>query len=117
MIKIAKSLDERPVIYDDGDTVRSVEKRLLISPADGETSFAMRRFTIGPGGHTPYHTHPWEHQVFVTAGTGEVRAPDGETPIEAGDYVFVPAMDQHQFASTGDGPLEFICVVPPEGES
>ena len=117
MIKIGKSLDERPVTYDDGDTVCSTEKRLLISPADGETAFAMRRFTIGPGGHTPYHAHPWEHQVFVLAGTGEVRSPDGATSVEAGDYAFVPAMDEHQFANTGRGTFEFICVVPPEGES
>jgi quercetin dioxygenase-like cupin family protein len=117
MVKIGKSLNVESVVYDDGETVRGTEKRLLISPADGQTTFAMRRFTIGVGGHTPYHTHPWEHQVFVLSGSGEVRSADGATPVESGDYAFVPPMDEHQFVNTGDGPFEFICVVPPDGES
>jgi quercetin dioxygenase-like cupin family protein len=116
LVKIGKSLEVDPVIYDDGKTVRNAEKRLLISPADGETSFAMRRFTLGVGGHTPYHTHPWEHQVFILAGTGEVRFTGGSQSVEPGDYVFVPPMDEHQFANTGAVPFEFICVVPPTGE-
>jgi len=117
MTIIGKSLDVEAVRYDDGDTVRGAEKRTLISPADGETTFAMRRFTVAPGGHTPYHTHPWEHQVFVLAGQGEVRFAGGSKTVEPGDYAFVPPMDEHQFVNMGDGPFEFICVVPPEGEA
>jgi len=116
MVKIGKSLEIEPVAYDDGESVRKAEKRLLIGPADGETTFAMRRFTIGIGGHTPYHTHPWEHQVFVIAGSGEVRFAGGSQGVEPGDYVFVPSMDEHQFVNTGEAPFEFLCVVPPDGE-
>jgi len=116
MVKIGSSMKVDGVLYDDGDKVRGATKRLLMSPADGETTFAMRRFTIKPGGHSPYHAHPWEHQVFVLAGSGEVRHADGATPVSPGDYAFVPPMDEHQFANTGDEPFEFICVVPPAGE-
>jgi len=116
LVKIGKSLSIDPVIYDDGETVRNAEKRLLIGPADGETTYAMRRFTIGIGGHTPYHTHPWEHQVFFISGSGEVRFAGGSHAVEAGDYAFVPPMDEHQFVNMGQSPLEFICVVPSSGE-
>ena len=116
MVKIGDSMKVDGVHYSDGDKVRGATKRMLISPADGETTFVMRRFTIEPGGFSPYHTHAWEHQVFVLAGSGEVRHADGATPVKAGDYAFVPPMDEHQFANAGDVPFEFICVVPPEGE-
>ena len=116
MVKIGKSLDVDPVVYDDGDTVRNAHKRVLIGPSDGKTSFVMRRFTLQAGGYSPYHTHPWEHQVYVLAGSGEVRFPGGPTPVGPGDYVFVPPMDEHQFANTGDAAFEFLCVIPQDGE-
>lgn len=116
MIKIGKSLNEDVVSYDDGTTVRGVKKRLLMSPSDGQTEIATRRFTIAPGGHTPYHTHTWEHQVFVIAGQGEVRSADGSVPVVQGDYAFVAPMDEHQFVNTGKGAFEFICVVPSGAE-
>jgi len=116
MVKTGDSMKVEGVLYDDGEKVRGATKRLLISPADGKTTFAMRRFTIEPNGHSPYHTHPWEHQVFFLAGSGEVRHANGATPVKAGDYAFVPPMDEHQFANTGEVPFEFVCVVPPEGE-
>lgn len=117
MIKIGRSLDVDASIYDDGETVRKVHKRLLIGAEDGAANFAMRRFTVEPGGHTPYHTHPWEHEVYVLAGQGDVKFTAGSQRIVAGDYVFVPPMDEHQFVNTGEVPFEILCVVPMEGES
>ena len=38
--------------------------RWLITRKDGAKNFAMRRFTIGKDGHTPYHSHDDEH-VFL----------------------------------------------------
>ena len=117
MVKIGKSLDVHPVTYDDGETVRRAQKRTLIGPGEGAPNFVMRRFTIGREGHSPYHTHPWEHAVYVLAGRGEVRFAGGATPVEPGDFAYVPPMDEHQFVNTGDEPFEFLCVVPPEGET
>ena len=116
MITVGRSLDVDATTYDDGETVRQAAKRILIGPNQGAPNFVVRRFTIGVGGHSPYHTHPWEHGVYVLAGTGEVRHADGATPVESGDFAYVPPMDEHQFVNTGDGPFEFVCVVPPEGE-
>ena len=39
--------------------------RCLIGPDDGAPGFTMRQFDVAPGGHTPRHSHTYEHEVFV----------------------------------------------------
>ena len=45
--------------------VKDMKVRWLISKVDGAENFAMRLFEIQPGGHSPYHQHDWEHEVFI----------------------------------------------------
>jgi quercetin dioxygenase-like cupin family protein len=116
MVSIGRSSDVEPRVYNDGVQAKHAEKRVLIGPADGAPHFAMRKFTIGSGGSSPYHTHPWEHEVYVLSGRGEVRFAGGSQSVSAGDFAFVPADDEHQFANAGDEPFEFLCVVPLNGE-
>lgn len=86
--------------------------RMLIGPEDGAQRFHMRHFEIAPGGHTPLHQHDYEHEVLVLGGEGVVRGEDGERPIRAGDVVWVPPGELHQFRSTGNEALSFICLIP-----
>ncbi len=76
----------------------------------------MRKFTVGKGGCSPYHTHPWEHEVYVLSGQGEVRFADGSHPVVPGDFAFVPPNDEHQFVNIGEDIFEFLCMVPLNGE-
>lgn len=105
-----------PRRYDDGTTVRGAEKRVLIGPAAGAPHFVMRHFTLAKGGYSPNHAHPWEHEVYILAGRGTVRYAGSDRSVAPGDFVYVPPMDEHQFANAGDAPLEFLCVVPSEGD-
>ncbi len=89
-----------------------VKKRVLISEADGAPNFIMRRFTIEPGGHTPYHTHPWEHELYVLSGTGQVRLGETSHEISAGTVVLVLPDEEHNFVNIGSGPLDFLCIIP-----
>jgi len=116
MLTIGKSQDIAPRAYHDGTHVRHVEKRILVGPAEAAPNFSMRKFTVGEGGCSPYHTHPWEHEVYVLSGQGEVRYAGGSQAVEPGDFVFVPPNDEHQFVNRGDAPLEFLCMVPLDGE-
>lgn len=116
MITIKQSHEVAPRIYHDGETVKHVEKRVLVGPADSAPNFSMRKFTVGAGGCSPYHTHPWEHEVYVLSGRGEVRFADGSQPVRPGDVAFVPPNDEHQFVNTGTDAFEFLCMVPLEGE-
>jgi quercetin dioxygenase-like cupin family protein len=86
--------------------------RWLVGTPDGAPNFAMRQFEVAPGGYTPRHFHPYEHEVFVLEGSGEVMDGDRVHRIAAGDVVFVAPDDVHQFRNTGSRPLKFLCMVP-----
>ncbi len=86
--------------------------RQLVGQNDGAPTFAMRQFEVAPGGHTPRHFHPYEHEVFVLEGEGVVF--EGDTPhaLKAGDVVLVKPDEVHQFRNTGDKPMKFLCLIP-----
>jgi quercetin dioxygenase-like cupin family protein len=91
---------------------RGVQMQVLISDKQGAPNFIMRVFEIEPGGHTPHHSHPWEHEVYVLEGAGAVRQRGKDSPIQRGSYALVLPDEQHQFVNLGDTPLKFICVIP-----
>jgi quercetin dioxygenase-like cupin family protein len=110
-MKIEKSqnIASKPVKL---EGARDVEIRWLISKEDGAENFAMRMFEFQPGGHTPLHTHPHEHEVFVIEGEG-VFVFEGKEYDFGPDYVlFVPPNKEHQFRNTGDGILRMLCLIP-----
>lgn len=84
----------------------------LIDGNDGAQNFFMRLFTVEPEGHSPSHSHDWEHEVFILKGEGKMVTAEKEIPFEARDVVFVPSNEQHQFVNTGDTTLEFLCMIP-----
>lgn len=86
--------------------------RWLLSPSDGTPTFAMRQFEVAPGGYTPRHSHPYEHEVFVLEGEGVVLEGDCPHPLKAGDVVLVQPDEVHQFRNTGRVPLKFLCLIP-----
>ncbi len=91
---------------------KAVAMQLLCGPADGCPNFAMRKFTVAPGGETPKHQHDYEHEVYILAGDGLAFGNHAENPIHAGDSLYVPANELHQFRNTGNTPLVFLCLVP-----
>jgi len=86
--------------------------RWLLSSADGTPNFAMRQFEVAPGGHTPRHSHPFEHEVYVLCGNGVAMEGDVEHPLSEGDVIFVEPDEEHQFRNTGGAPMRFLCLVP-----
>jgi quercetin dioxygenase-like cupin family protein len=86
--------------------------RQLVSERDGAPTFAMRQFEVAVGGHTPRHSHPYEHEVFVLEGEGEVFEGEQAHRLRPGDVVFVKPGEIHQFRNTGERPLKFLCLVP-----
>ena len=99
------------------DGVKGATKQLPVGTPDGVPNFSMRVFTLEPGGHTPYHAHPWEHENYILNGAGVLLNEAGEeTPVKAGDFAFVEPNEKHQFKNTGSDTLQFICVVPQEHE-
>ncbi len=104
-----ESIEQNPV---DMEGASGCKVRSLLAAADGTPTFAMRQFEVAPGGHTPKHHHPYEHEVFVLEGKGLVLEGDTEHPLAPGDVVLVSPDDVHQFRNTGDRPLKFLCLIP-----
>jgi quercetin dioxygenase-like cupin family protein len=110
------SLDKIPKIVPNMEGAKGVLKQVPISKADGTPNFSFRVFTIEPGGHTPLHTHPFEHLNYIIEGNGAVMAHDGPRDIKKGDFVLVQPGDVHQYRNTSNEPLVIICAVPKEYE-
>ena len=91
---------------------KDTEIRWLISKDDGAENFSMRIFEIGPGGHTPLHTHPHEHEIFVVEGEGIFVFEGKEHQFEKDYVIFVPGGKEHRFKNTGDSLLRMLCLIP-----
>jgi quercetin dioxygenase-like cupin family protein len=97
---------------DAGDCCLKTKVRWLITKGLGAQNFAMRLFEMEPGGHSPLHTHPWEHEVFILEGEGQLFDGEKASAFSAEDVVFVPANERHQFKNTGQKRLRFLCLIP-----
>ncbi|MFH1747054.1 MAG: cupin domain-containing protein [Planctomycetota bacterium] len=96
----------------DLEGAQGVRMRMLIGPDEGAEVFHMRHFEVAPGGNTPHHVHDYEHEVLILKGVGIVKGAQGETNCQAGDVVWMPPNEKHQFLNSGAEPLEFICLIP-----
>jgi quercetin dioxygenase-like cupin family protein len=86
--------------------------RVLMGDNVGAPTFTTRHFEVAPGGHTPFHAHPWEHEVFVLSGRGKVLRKGGEADVVPGSFVFVPPDEEHAFANAGSEIFSFLCAIP-----
>ena len=91
---------------------KDVRIKWLINKEHGAPTFLMRHFTVEAGGFTPYHTHDWEHEVYVLEGDGKVRYEGREESIAPGDAMLIPPNKKHQIKANPDKQLKFQCMVP-----
>lgn len=109
LIRNINEVERKPVQM---DGVQGASMAIMVGRGDGAPNFAMRSFRVEPGGHTPRHSHDYEHEVFVSGGGGTIFIDGEERAIRQGDVIYVPAESLHQFRAAGDKPLEFLCLVP-----
>ncbi len=86
----------------------------LLGPGDGVSTYVMLYVRHEPGGSSPDHVHPWEHQAFITEGTGILTCGGKTYPVKAGDAVLVPGGVRHQFTNTGKVMMSRVTVNPIE---
>ena len=106
-MKIYNYLDVEPI-----EDAPGVLRRVVIGTEQGAPRFIMRVFEVQPGSSTPFHSHWWEHEVFVLSGQGIVKNREGETSIGKGSVVFIEPNEEHCFTNRGSETLRFICVIP-----
>ena len=110
IVKRKNDIPDTPVKMEGAEDVTI---RVLVGQDDGSEKIAMRCFCVRPGGHTPEHTHNFEHLVRVQKGRGQVVDPYGRAvEVAEGDSLFVPADEKHQFRNPFKENFEFICVIP-----
>ncbi|MFH2102278.1 MAG: cupin domain-containing protein [Chloroflexota bacterium] len=85
--------------------------QVLISSQEGP-NFAMRRFSIAPGGGMPNHTNLVEHEQYVLQGQARISIDGEEYDVKTGDAVFIPAGVPHWYENSGEEPFSFLCIVP-----
>lgn len=94
------------------DGVKDVRMEILVGRQHGAPNFAMRHFVVQPGGYTPHHQHDYEHEVVILEGEAQVQFGGTTHRARAGDVLFIPANNMHQFRNEGSGPMRFLCLVP-----
>jgi quercetin dioxygenase-like cupin family protein len=85
--------------------------QVLISSQEGP-NFALRKFSMKPGGGMPRHTNEVEHEQYVLRGQATITIGDETHHVKTGDAVFIPAGAIHSYENTGNEPFEFLCIVP-----
>jgi quercetin dioxygenase-like cupin family protein len=108
-IKQAKDVPQNAVKM---EGAAGCQVQILVGNEEQAPNFVMRQFEVAPGGHTPRHFHPYEHEIYVVEGNGVIVDGDKEIPLRQGDVVFVAPDDVHQFKNTSDAPLKFLCLIP-----
>ena len=96
-----------PVIRNQSD-----HENPILGPGDGVSSYVMLYVKHAIGESSPDHVHPWEHQAFITRGSGIIWVDGEEYPITSGDFVLVPPNSSHYFKNTGTSTLSRVTFNP-----
>ena len=110
IIKSPSQVEQVPV---DMEGAVGARVQVLLGPADHAPNMAMRIFELAPQGHTPYHSHAFEHEVMILEGDIAVVTPEGDIPVKPGDVMLVMPEETHQFKNCSDSDTaRFMCLVP-----
>ena len=101
---------EKSEVADEG--ARKTSIRWLVGQDSDAPNFFLRQLEVEAGGHTPFHNHPYEHEVYVLDGKGTLNTNDESIPLEKGSFALVMPGEDHQFENTGDSTFRFLCVIP-----
>jgi quercetin dioxygenase-like cupin family protein len=84
----------------------------LLSKENGVPNFEMRYFEVTRDSAPSEDRHPWEHEVFVVRGEGQIKSGGVERTVRFGDAIYIPPNEMHQFSNFEEEPLGFICIIP-----
>ena len=86
-------------------------RQVLIGPDVGP-HFALRKFTIAPGGFMPPHHNTVEHEPYGLGARPTIGIGAQTISVGPDDVVFIPAGTPHWYRTVGEESFEFLCVVP-----
>lgn len=107
-----KNIHDTPLTPVEIPGVQGAHMAIMCGKEHGASNFSLRRFKVDGGGHTPRHSHDYEHEVFILDGGGTILLEGKEHLVRAGDVILVPANEEHQFKADVVQGLSFLCLVP-----
>jgi quercetin dioxygenase-like cupin family protein len=111
---IVKNYQEVPVEEVTMAGAENVTIRWLLGKNSPAPNFYLRLFEVQPGGHSPYHTHAMEHEIFILEGRGRINAKGIQHEVSAGSFALVEPNEEHQFENIGETVFKFLCIIPIE---
>jgi quercetin dioxygenase-like cupin family protein len=112
-----KKANERDIKPSSLEGTKGVDFRPMVADNMAAPNFYLRVFDVEPGGHTPLHRHPWEHEIYVVSGEGRIVLEEGGEKLSAGDALLVEPGELHQFVNDGGAILKLVCVIPKPKEA
>ena len=97
---------------ENGDAFALSWKQLADDAGGKHLGCTLYRLPPGQRAH-PYHFHyANEEALYVLAGEGLLRCPDGHVVLRRGDYCVLPKGDAgaHQVINTTEDPLEYLAM-------
>jgi len=109
---IVKHTNDVPAEPQERPGFSGMSARFLLTADDGCPRYALRLMEFAPGGCTSYHRHKEEHEMYILEGEGVCVGDGTETPVRAGDAIYVAPCEYHQMKNAGGSVMRMICTVP-----
>ena len=102
-----------PVIRNVRDVFDGTGPARLINLDDNPPTCTMIYSEIPPGGTSAHHIHPWEHEIYITEGSGVLACDGKEYPVKEGDAIFISGdVDHYSLNNSAQGVMRRIEVNP-----
>ncbi|MXR50734.1 cupin domain-containing protein [Halovenus sp. WSH3] len=107
-------VDESELDWTEYDEDETTFRRKELGDAAGTDQLGCSLYELPPGEKSwPYHYHTAnEEAIYVLAGAGQVRTPDGTRSVSEGVFVSFPADESggHRVINDTDEPLRYLAV-------
>ena len=109
--------EKPPVLQFKGKPVKAkgtVIRWLVSEKTVGEDypyNFALRHFTMKPGGVIPMHEHPYEEAVFLLKGRLNISTGTMKASLKRGQYAYLAPNEPHEVSNPGPGEAVFLCCI------
>lgn len=110
----SKFYKDTDIAFTDHPRFENVKIAVLVTGKDTDT-VSTCLLDIAPDTEIPVHTHdPQVDSIFIVSGSGQAFVNGTWQDITPGDYIFVPAIEEHGIRNTGASTLRlFVHHSPP----
>jgi quercetin dioxygenase-like cupin family protein len=82
--------------------VKNTIYQSVLAKKDGDPPFLIKKFTIGPTGRIPLHSHKWSESLYVLEGNGTMHESQSKaySHLMSPDMIFsIPPLVYHEISN------------------